>query len=180
MLYGQWLGRIQGTNDAYIMLSIDHDRPTIGWLQVYDNQQPSSAVITLTVSGQNVTGAINNYVIHGEAQPDTTMPNVGHFEGTLNDQTLKGTWRTDINTNGTFNLTRFESVREYAADKTMHWRDFRQWILDESKKFSSMIFRGQLKLHMCSERPFIGLADVILRATNLRMCRDCVSMSKRP
>jgi hypothetical protein len=146
MLYGQWLGTIQGTNDGYIMLSIDQDRPTIGWLQVYDNGQLTSAIVTLTVNGQNVTGAFNNYFIHGNnARPDITMPNVGHFDGTLTGQTLIGTWRTNINTNGTFNLTRFEGVKEYAADKTMKWRDFRQWILDESKNLSCKIFRGHTK-----------------------------------
>jgi hypothetical protein len=34
MLHGQWLGRIQGTNNGHALLSVDNDRPNIAWLQV--------------------------------------------------------------------------------------------------------------------------------------------------
>jgi len=144
MLHGQWLGRIQGTNNGHAMLSVDHDRPNVGWLQVTDDQQPHSAVVDLTFNGDNVTGIIRDFVIQGATQPGITMPNRSQFNATLNRTTLTGNWSTDVNTNGTFALARIEGVKEHAADQTFRrWSEFRDWILDETAKFPSTIFRGE-------------------------------------
>jgi hypothetical protein len=145
MLQGQWLGRIQGTNNGHALLSVDNDRPNIAWLQVTDEQQPDySAVVDLTFSGTNVTGIIRDFISEGATRPGLTMPNTGQLTGTFNGQTLNGHWKTDVNTNGTFALARVESVKEHAADHTFRrWPEFRDWILDETAKFPLTIFRGE-------------------------------------
>jgi len=141
-MYGQWLGRIQGTNEGYVLLNVDRDRPNLGWLQVDDRQQPFSAFVALTVTGQNVSGQLVDFTVYGEARDGGNMPAIGQFNGIMKGNTLEGNWKTNVDTNGTFELALYETLQEYPADKTMPWRDFRQWILDDAEKFSSTIFRG--------------------------------------
>src|SRR3990172_10143971 len=108
------------------MLSVDHDRPNVGWLQVTDDQPPHSAVVDLTFNGANVTGLVRDFVIQGATQPGISMPSRGQFNATLNQTTLSGDWSTDVNTNGTFALARIEDVKEHAADHIFRrWSEFR-------------------------------------------------------
>jgi hypothetical protein len=51
-----------------------------------------------------------------------------------------------VNTNGTFELIRSEEIKEYSADKLMKWKQFRQWILNQSERFATTtIFRGHAR-----------------------------------
>ena len=142
MLLGQWFGAIQGTNNGYVTLSVDYDRPTEAWLQVADNVQPHSAIVDLTFNTDNVTGIIRSFVPHGADKPDVTIPVRGRFTGRLDKDRFTGDWSTDVDTNGTFILQSFESVKHYPADQTLRWPQFREWILDEAAKSRRMIFRG--------------------------------------
>ena len=75
-MYGQWIGRLQGTNDGTVLLNIDRDRPDSGCLQVNDYQQPFSAEITLAIKGRKLAGDIRPYPT---ANPVITLPSNGRF-----------------------------------------------------------------------------------------------------
>jgi FRG domain len=142
---GQWLGTIHGTNEGTLLLNIDADRPNLGWLQVDDAQQPFSVFVRFTVNAPDVTGQLENFIVYGAPQPGITLPGIGQITGTLNENTVVGNWQTDMDTNGTFELTRSENLEVRPADRTVEWREFRQWILDDSENLTSTVFRGHRK-----------------------------------
>ena len=82
-----------------------------------------------------------------------------------------------MNTNGTFELIRSEEIKEYSADKLMKWKQFRQWILNESERFAkTTIFRGDARATYSLRTSFhrTGRRD-LLRYTyeDVRiLCRD--------
>src|SRR5262249_830158 len=70
------------------------------------------------------------------------MPQKGDISAKLDGNKLTGTWKTDIQTEGTFTLMRTETFNSYPADYTMTWREFREWVLDKTNENPSLIFRG--------------------------------------
>src|SRR5262245_55058358 len=149
-LAGQWMGKMAGTNQGYLMLSIDPDRPTVGWLQVNDPQQCFTANFTLPQSGSTITGNLTNF--HTQTygtNPGITLPQTCAVSATINGNNLTGSWQTDVQTQGTFGLVRTENLAPYPADQKMEWHDFRNWVLNETNKNPSLMFRGHADSQHC-------------------------------
>jgi len=151
-LYGQWLGQVFGTNSGYALLNIDRDRPSRASLQVDDPQQPFSAQVTFSVVGSTVNGTLTLFQPQGHPlPPEFRLPQTGSFSGTVKEDRLTGTWETDVETKGTFDLTRRDTLTTREPDQVMQWREFWSWVLEESKSNSSLISRG----HASSQHPLV-------------------------
>ena len=149
-LAGQWMGKMAGTNEGYFMLSIDPDRPTVGWLQVNDAQQPFAAHMTFTQSGLTINGNLTNF--HTQTygtNPEINSPQTCTVSATLEGKTLTGSWATNVETQGTFSLVRLEDLVPYRADEKMEWHVFRSWVLNRNKKNPFLIFRGPRPSQHC-------------------------------
>ena len=134
-----------------LLLNIDHDRPNIASVQVNDPQQPFLANIDIVIQGKNIEGTIKEFYPHGQINKEVILPTEGKYYGKLEDNYLKGTWKTDVNTEGEFELVRKEDLIISPPDQAMKWEDFRNWALKEVKKKKSLIFRG----HKSSSKPLI-------------------------
>lgn len=141
---GQWIGEIEGTNNADAIINIDMDRPLIGSLLVNDTAGlPFAADISLDLKEGTVLGKLDNFYPYGKVAKDARVPTTGQFAGTLDGNRLGGTWETDINTNGTFFFMKVDSLGldPGAADEVMSWDKFREWVLKEDAR-DTLIYRG--------------------------------------
>lgn len=142
-LLGQWVGQLYGTNSWYMMLNVDRDRPNQLSVQVDDPQQPFSAEGDIAVTGTTVNGTLNRFTPRGHLlPPGFRLPQSAKFSGTVKGDRLTGTWESDIETHGEFDVTRRENLIERLPDHVMRWQEFRSWALEEPQRKSSLIFRG--------------------------------------
>jgi hypothetical protein len=117
---GQWVGQISGTNSGYLILNVDRDRPNCASVQADDPQQPFSAESVITVTGTTVNGTLSRFSPNGQpVPPELHLPQSGKFSGTIRDDRLIGTWETDIQTHGKFELTRREALIAPQPDHVM-------------------------------------------------------------
>lgn len=149
---GQWVGQISGTNSGYLTLNVDRDRPGRASAQAHDPQQPFSAEAVITVMGVTVNGTLSRFSPHDHpVPPGFRLPQTGKFSGIVQGDRLTGTWETDIQTYGQFELTRRENLIVRPPDHVMQWREFRAWAFEEPQRKSSLIFRG----HDSSQYPLV-------------------------
>lgn len=76
-MWGQWLGRINGTNQAAITLNIDRDRPLAGRLMVSEDTpgfNPYYCNVQLAVNGDEVTAKLTNFYPFTFSGSPSTIP----------------------------------------------------------------------------------------------------------
>lgn len=151
-MWGQWLGKISGTNNGLIMLNIDADRPNEGVLSLYERDPSKLSLlmnISIVASGEKFIGTLGGFQPYphpiDQKAYDTILPQLpksGSVEFDIDGSILKGVWITDIGTGGDIRLEKFENDSAVDADEEMSWDKFKQWVIDEKKKVPGLIFRG--------------------------------------
>ena len=141
--FGQWVGNISGTNSGYMTLNVDRDRSNRASVQVHDTQLPFSGEGTVAFTDTTVNGKLTQFVSRiYPLPPGLNLPQEVEFSGTLTGGQLIGTWSSNIQTRGEFNLNRCEVSKARLPDHVMYWHEFRTWALQEPQKRESLIFRG--------------------------------------
>ena len=154
-LWGQWIGNLQGTNNATVFLNIDFDKPNTGTISVYDFNteqrasfnadvllEPDNKAISATVA--NFRPFFFNNPIEEAKKFEGLIPKIATLKGAIADnKNLEGEWSSDQNTNGTFTLYYQEPDEQVPADEDMTWEEFSKWSLEAKKDNRDLIFRGQ-------------------------------------
>jgi hypothetical protein len=141
-MFGQWRGRIKGTNNnGDLLLNVDRDRPTRGRIHVVDGVAPFIADVVISESGSNVTGQLSN-VMQFPGLNGKTYPSTGTITGTVSGNQLSGTWTTDTLSSGTFHLTEVEIQAAMAPTMQLSWDQFVAWARLKAGE-TDVIFRGQ-------------------------------------
>jgi len=158
-MWGQWLGRIEGTNSAIIMFSIDEDSPFRGALSVSEDDptKPSfHATLEIKQNANIITGTLNQFTLFSfnsdpaiKLKEQKQLPNAGTIEGVLKGLHIEGTWKMDIGTNGTFSLDKLDTDLQFDNDRTMEWDEFKVWALSEKNRNPNLIFRGHKDSTYC-------------------------------
>lgn len=158
-MWGQWLGNIDGTNQAIITLNIDRDSPFVGALTVAENDLARAsfhATITLTLNDNVVYGKLSQFTAFDyypkpttQVSGNSTLPTTASLEGKLIKNEINGTWKTDIGTYGSFLLGNFEDDYLKKADHEMSWETFKTWVMAEKHKNPHLIFRGHSVNKFC-------------------------------
>lgn len=166
--WGLWFGHIKGTNNGSIMLSIDADRLSEGFVCFYDNNPRISstrAVMSLQRNGQHLKGHSSNIfpffnTPEQDKSADFIPPTEIHFSAQLKeDWSLEGEWFTDVDTKGSLTLQYNEYNQASPPDHTFNWNQFKDFIHQNAIDNPGAIYRGQSN----SEWP--------LRTTFHRSCR---------
>jgi len=154
-LWGQWIGNLQGSNNAIVFLNIDFDKPNLGTISVYDIdtefRASFNAEILIKTDQQklsaNVTKFSPFYVndpIEDAKKFEGLIPTTATLKGTIaENKDLHGEWYSDQNTSGTFVLHYQEQDDSVQADEVMTWDKFNKWALEAKKSNQGLIFRGQ-------------------------------------
>lgn len=175
---GQWIGQISGTNTGFMTLNIDRDRSNYASILVDDPKQPFSAHGPITFTSTTVKGKLNLFTPHGPPLPPLPpgfrLPQEGEYSGTVAGDRVTGTWSTNIQTRGEFELIRREALQVRPPDHVMRWQEFRNWALLEPQRKASLIFRGHDSSQHSLVTSFHRTGDATCFAMVLRMCRDCV------
>lgn len=141
---GQWIGKISGTNEGRIILNIDRDRPYQGILSISDDSSdrvPAHANVRLNTTGTELSGVLSQFVpaIYGASSElyvaaQGALPKSGILSGRINDNKIDGTWETNIQTKGKFNLIKYEKDFFVKSDKILSWHDYYAWALEKKRK----------------------------------------------
>lgn len=154
-IWGQWIGYLQGSNNAIVFLNIDFDKPNIGTISVYDfdtkDRVSFNADILLQSEQKEVSADITNFRPFYFNNPEEdafkfggTIPNKAKLIGTISEnKDLQGEWFSDQHTEGNFKLHYQEKNTPVLADEVMTWEQFSKWSLEAKKNNRDLIFRGQ-------------------------------------
>ena len=154
-LWGQWIGNLQGTNNATVFLNIDFDKPNTGTISVYDfdtdNRASFNADIQLEPDNKAISATVTNFRPFFFKNPVEEakkfvglLPKIASLKGAIADnKDLEGKWSSDQNTDGTFKLYYQEPDKQVPADKVMAWEEFSKWALEAKKSNRDLVFRGQ-------------------------------------
>jgi len=144
-MWGQWRGRIVGTNSGHVVVNIDRDRPTLARIQVDDGLGPFIALVQLEEAGPDrLTGQISDVIAYQPSRSRVTPPSRGKVDIQKSDGTLTGTWDTDVETSGGFEVHAVEPATPGNQLPTVakSWREFIPWALSKCET-PGWIFRGQ-------------------------------------
>lgn len=144
-MWGQWLGKFDGTSNGEVILNIDKDRLNTGRLSIYDqtfNIPPRWANIEFA-HNQGSISANFNYLVDAPAIDNVVSPSLGDLNITkLTDTEMEGNWSTNIGTNGNFYLTKSDDSFITKADHMFTWEEFESFLKNQSQPLD-LIFRGQ-------------------------------------
>lgn len=177
-MWGQWVGKISGTNTGRLILNIDRDRPFEGVLAIADDdpQKVSAlAFVQLRVDGEKLEGALTQfYPARSGLNTDQlreaadALPKHGSMSGKISNDKIEGSWQTDIHTKGDFKLVRYERDFFVQPTQVLEWGDYVKWALETKRKWPNLIFRGhssnQYNLRTSFHR--LGRRDLVRYATN--------------
>lgn len=144
-MWGQWLGRFDGTSVGEAILNIDKDRLNIGKLSTYDqtfNITARWAEIFFT-NAQGKTSAKFIYLGNPPKIQNVISPSEGELKiSKLTDTEMEGEWKTNIGSHGNFYLKKPNEKLASEANHTFTWEEFASWLNNENQQ-SDLIFRGQ-------------------------------------
>jgi hypothetical protein len=144
-MWGQWLGKFEGTNSGEAILNIDRDIGTSGKLSIYEYSPtipPRWANIFFTENDEKIAGNFF-YLGNPEQSESLGLPTDGTLEITNSSDTeLKGIWQTNIGTNGTFTLHKQNEIEPSTPEEIFTWDEFKNWLSNHARP-DSFIYRGQ-------------------------------------
>lgn len=151
-MWGQWIGRISGTNEGHIRLNIDRDQPYSGVIAISEDsleRVSAHSNIALIVNGTSVTGVLSQFVpsVYGVspeiyAAAQNALPKGGTLRGKIDGNKIEGTWETDLGTKGDFKLQKHEGDFFVDPNKVLSWHDYHIWVLEQKRNRPGLIFRG--------------------------------------
>ncbi len=144
-MWGQWLGKFDGTNSGEVILNIDKDIVVRGKLSTYEPShyiQPRWAEVHFTSNEEHITATL----IYLDTPPEiegVIFPTHGQLKiSELTDTLMIGTWETNIGTKGSFNLTKPDESLPSTADNIFNWGQYINWVNSQSQQLDTL-FRGQ-------------------------------------
>jgi len=147
-MWGQWLGNATGDNKASLILNIDKDKPSEGFIHYYDNDlrlSSISAKIKFTIDGGKLIGELNDlYPSIRSENTDEVLPKSVHIQiEKMLPELMEGTWSADNGQAGNFMLNRRESTTSHVVSETIDWEDFISYAIKAKRENPELIFRGQ-------------------------------------
>ncbi len=157
-MFGQWIGRIIGTNAGFCVLNIEASSPLAGRIMFFDTDPTKYSMwarVAFQIESGVVKGTLNNFLIFCDDELltseelnkkiyTTRYPVFGEIKGLLIKEGLfQGNFKTNINTYGEFTLTKSVLGESTKPDREMSWDEYKKYIggLDQTNK--SIIYRGQ-------------------------------------
>lgn len=146
--WGQWIGRVSGTNQGAFILNIDADRTERGHIGFADNKLELSSYegeVLFKKVGGKLEGHIDEIRIacKGTSEDEIFPENGKLIFDNISAEKLEGTWHSDNGQNGKFVLTRRESDRSELVGEKMEWAEYLAWAFEETSKNKKVVFRGQ-------------------------------------
>jgi hypothetical protein len=161
---GQWFGFVNGTNRGVVTLNFETDitdiNGMIGGRAMFmahgEGHVNFYCIIKCKIVDGRIEGTLHdfffydyskhllmNYVDFKTYYPDSGIPKEGMFKGELKNNTIGGSWKTDVGTQGTFIVSRSKIDEEKTADYSKTWDSFREWVAKNSDGDRAIIYRGQ-------------------------------------
>ncbi len=183
-MVGQWIGFVRGTNKGIVTLNFESDITDVngmyGGRVMFKDDDGSNVnfycIIKCKILGEKIEGLLYdfffydykrhlliNYADFKSTFPDSRVPRTGTLRGELKPDTIQGTWKTDIGSEGAFTVIKSKVEKEQMPDYSKTWDDFKKWITDNDKSDEDMIFRGQRNTGYRLRTTFhrIGRNDII-------------------
>ena len=159
IMNGQWIGSYKGANAGTIILNID-DRGSyfegVAYLNESNSTLPSTAAMFVTENKAHdfkfktialfpinpSTGFPDSWESLKASFPNVAVPHEAECYGHWDEEKLKISWKTDIETFGNAEIPRSTSdTPSEVAPKVMSWNEYKQHVLSfEGRRY---IFRGQ-------------------------------------
>ncbi len=134
-MWGQWIGKIKGTNTGQVILNIDRDSPNFGTFCVSDyepNNPYFNAKVYLNKNGNEVIGDMTSFNLFSYETNlkkrqllQNNLPKIGKLEGKIDKNNIYGNWNTDIDTKGEFELFKADDDFESTSNFEMTWEEFK-------------------------------------------------------
>ena len=152
-MFGQWIGKIEGTNTGFCVLNIEERDQSIGRIMFHDFD-PKFLSMWATVSfvkNENgiISGSLSNFWIfhNGILKQNTEIDNViyptsGKVEGIIREEKIEGSFKTNTNSSGKFILEHADKEKPEKADHEIGWEDFKSFINVWDDGESENIYRG--------------------------------------
>lgn len=144
-MWGQWLGKFDGTSNGEVILNIDKDRLNTGRLSTYDqtfNTPARWADIEFYHNHEDISAKFHYLGVAPKIE-NVTSPSSGTLKITkITNTEMEGNWSTNIGTHGNFYLTKPDDDLPSKADHTLTWDEFKYLLNNESQPLD-LIFRGQ-------------------------------------
>ncbi len=154
---GLWWGRFasppDNANNGVTALAIDRDNSSVGRLFLAEGSPEARYAyygFRFNFEDDRLDAQANNPIeLYPEIQYPTgySVPNIINFEGNIREENsqlyLDGTWRSDVDTNGTFSLRKDFNFKNYEPDsKYENWSEYKSEILSSKLENSALVFRG--------------------------------------
>jgi hypothetical protein len=147
-MYGQWYGRVDGTNTGVVVLNIDANTQNYGRLMFADSTvQPMYCSVSISRSGESFYGELSDFHVDPffSVNSENNIPTTGVMKGNVKqDLSIEGEWRTNVDTGGTFELTNIAKIELPIGRSTeVSWEEYKSEVLKQKKNTPGVIFRGQ-------------------------------------
>lgn len=163
-MIGQWVGMTEGTDKGFVAINIESIpgglTDTFGGRVMFtdtDNTNINFYCITqFKKTNGKISGRLFDFYVFdyrtlqllkrdefAKAYPDSTTPISGEIEGALINDKITGIWQTNINTKGSFSVTKSQADKIADPGKVMGWDDFKKLLSVDERDGSPKIYRGQ-------------------------------------
>ena len=147
-MWGQWLGNARGSNRAGLILNIDKDKPSEGFIHFRDSDLKLSSIaakVKFASDGSNLVGQLSDiYPSIRSGNTDEVIPKSAQIKiDKLLPELMEGTWCADNGQEGKFSLNRRESTTSHVISEEIEWEDFISYAIKAKRENPKLIFRGQ-------------------------------------
>lgn len=159
MLYGQWSGKIAGTNNADVILSIDklkEDKEGSITVSPSDGHSFPCILRVIFESVNTTTGKISGHLDRfiGFKDGKIILPQVtdvlalsesGTIEGVIEDagNSFSCKWQTNLKFNGDAKFKRVVRPMAQPVENIINWKVFKDKIIKYQQQYGNILFRGQ-------------------------------------
>ncbi len=159
MFYGQWSGKIAGTNNADVILSIDklkEDKEGSIAVSPTDNHSFPCILRVIFDSVNTITGKISGHLDRfiGFKDGKIVLPQVtdklalsesGTIEGAIEDSgnSFSCKWQTNLKYNGDAKFKRVVRPEARPIEDIISWKVFKDKIIKYQQQYGNILFRGQ-------------------------------------
>lgn len=159
MLFGQWSGKIVGTNNADVILSIDklkeNEEGSITISPADDHSFPcilriifdSVDATTGKVSGRldRFVGFKDGRIIFPQVTDKIALSESGTIEGVIENggNSFSCKWQTNLKFNGDAKFIRVRRPVAQPVESIISWKIFKDSIIKYQQQYGNILFRGQ-------------------------------------
>lgn len=159
MLYGQWVGNIKGSNNAYVIMSIDKlKEDKEGSITVSPTDEHSFPCILRIIfdSVDTTTGRIGGHldrfigfkdgkIVFPQVTDKFALSESGTIEGAIEDagNSFSCKWQTNLNFNGDAKFKKVVKPIAQPVESVISWKAFKDKIIKYQSQYGNILFRGQ-------------------------------------